>query len=583
MASTTALYTGLSGMQAHSRRLDVIGNNIANANTTAFKSSRLMFADQFYRTYNPGSAPNAEQGGSNPLQIGLGVTIAGTQRDFNPGSISATGDGRDLAIDGKGFFVVDRSGTQMFTRAGSFRQNAMNDLVTIDGDRVRGFGIDGNFNVIAGPLVDVNIPVGTMKLAEATRSVNFTGNLNADGAVATRGSSVRLGATDSTGLRLIPGATVPPPGGSLIAGNSLLVEVADPSALSTAMFAPGQVIEVRGAEKGHRTLPTERYQVTASSTVADLMAFLSAALGLNAAAGPNPDGEMPGVRLNPATGVLTVVGNTGTVNDLAVESTDIRLLDAGGALVRAPLHATKQVDADGEAVRTTFVVYDSLGTPVTVDLAMVLEGKSNGGTGWRYYLESPDNAGGALAIGTGLIGFDTQGQIQNAAGIPVQLNRAGTGAVSPLGFQLNLVSGADNVTALTSVQSVLAATYQDGAPLGVLSSFGVGADGVITGAFSNGLTRTLGQVALATFANQEGLVDRGNNLFSVGTNSGSPVITTPGSFGTGLIVGGALELSNVDLGQEFINMITTSTGYSASSRVIRTVDELMQQLLVIGR
>ena len=91
MSSTTALYTGLSGMQVNARRLEVIGNNIANANTTAFKSSRMLFADQFYRTYNTGSPPSTNSGGSNPVQVGLGVTVAGTQRDFNSGSISASG------------------------------------------------------------------------------------------------------------------------------------------------------------------------------------------------------------------------------------------------------------------------------------------------------------------------------------------------------------------------------------------------------------------------------------------------------------------------------------------------------------
>src|ERR1041385_3129425 len=129
MASTTALYTGLSGLTAHSRRPEVIGNNIANANTTAFKSSRLMFETQISRVFSNGSAPDTNFGGTDPFEVGLGVSIAGTQRDMNAGSITATGDPRDLAIDGKGFFIVDRSGQQLYTRAGSFRQNANNDLV----------------------------------------------------------------------------------------------------------------------------------------------------------------------------------------------------------------------------------------------------------------------------------------------------------------------------------------------------------------------------------------------------------------------------------------------------------------------
>src|SRR5262249_49743829 len=159
--------------------------------------------------------------------------------------------------------------------------------------------------------------------------------------------------------------------------------------------------------------------------------------------------------------------------------------------------------------------------------------------------------------------------LTSPAGVPISIDRAGSGAASPLDLTLHFGQGPDTVTALASDHSELAATSQDGAALGTLEAFGVSAEGVIVGSYSNGLTRTLGQVAIATFANQDGLVDDGNNLFRPGPNSGDPVVTTAGMFGTGQVVGGALELSNVDLGQEFINMILTSTGYTASSRVVR--------------
>src|SRR5690606_11960035 len=123
MASTTALFTGLSGLTAHSRALDVIGNNIANVNTTAFKSSRTMFAPAFSRTIKIGSEPGDTAGGSNPRQVGHGVTIAGVQRDFRGGTISPTGDPRDLAIEGEGMFVVGRGEDQFYTRAGAFRRD----------------------------------------------------------------------------------------------------------------------------------------------------------------------------------------------------------------------------------------------------------------------------------------------------------------------------------------------------------------------------------------------------------------------------------------------------------------------------
>ena len=125
--------------------------------------------------------------------------------------------------------------------------------------------------------------------------------------------------------------------------------------------------------------------------------------------------------------------------------------------------------------------------------------------------------------------------------------------------------------------------FQDGSPIGTLTNFSIGETGLITGAFTNGLTRSIGQVAVGKFSNPAGLVDVGNNIFSIGPNSGDPIVTSPLDFGTGRLIGGALELSNVDLSREFIDMIVTSTGYSASSRVIQTTDELIDQLLVLGR
>ena len=583
MASMTALFTGLSGMNANARRLDVIGNNIANANTTAFKSSRMLFSTQFSNTLSAGTAPATITGGTNPYQIGLGVQIAGTQRDFNGGSISATGDPRDLALQGKGFFIVDHGGTQLYTRAGSFRQNADNDLVDISGNRVMGYGVDSNFNVTPGVLRPLNIPVGTLTLAQATQNVRFAGNLKADGTPATSGASVVLGGSPTMGFGLIPSATVPANPGDAMETGSLLVEIADPLAAASPLFAPGQSIQVRNAEKGSRTIPTQEYSVTAGSTVQDLMDFFRDALGLNTSTGANPDGPTPGVALDPVTGKLTITGNTGTVNDLAIDSNDIRLLDASGNPVRSPFDATKGASATGESVRTTFVSYDSLGSPVVSDLSMVLESKSNAGTVWRYYVDSNDDSDPSPNVATGTLQFDTDGQLSNTAGVPIHIDRANTGAATTLDINMSFSQGSDVLTALASQESQIAATYQDGAPKGTLSAFGVGADGVIVGSFTNGMIRDLGQVAVATFANQEGLVDEGDNLFRVGANSGNAVVTSPGNFGTGQIVGGALELSNVDLGQEFINMILTSTGYTASSRVIRTADELLQQLMVLGR
>src|SRR5215467_9162493 len=115
MALTSTLYTGLSGLDVNQTRLNVVGNNIANANTVAFKSSRALFKPQFYATDAGGTPPSAEFGGTNPSQRGLGAQVATIEKDFSPGSIEPTGKPTDLAIDGTGFFVV-KGENQTYTR-----------------------------------------------------------------------------------------------------------------------------------------------------------------------------------------------------------------------------------------------------------------------------------------------------------------------------------------------------------------------------------------------------------------------------------------------------------------------------------
>lgn len=576
MASTVAMFTGLSGLNANARYLDVVGNNIANVNTTAYKSNRMLFASQFSRNLSLGSEPSDTNGGANPAQIGLGVTIAGTQRNFNTGSLSATGDNRDLAIEGDGMFIVTRGSNTYYTRAGAFRQDAANNLVTVTGERVQGYATDDNFEIVQGALTTLNIPVGQRRLAEATTTVSMTGNLRADGLLPSRGSLNDLGPlTDAVGGLPATAATV------LTALN------APGQPLGTLQFTLGQFIELNGVDKGGKQLPARRLEVTAGRTVQDLMNFIRDGLGIRTDVGLNPDGATPGVTLT-ATGQIRVVGNTGTANDLTILPANIRHLDSDGVTeYTSPFAITKSAAADGESVRTTFVVYDSLGNQVEADLTMVLDSRTGGnGTGWRYYASSRDNLTGTLALpgGTGVVQFDARGQLAlGTLPVAVTIDRTGSGADTPLSFSVNFRDERSQVTALADRRSDLANFFQDGIAVGTLTSYSVGQDGVITGAFSNGQTRTVGQVALAKFANPEGLVDIGNNLFGVGPASGNPLVTAPTSLGTGRIVGGSLELSNVDLAEEFINLIRASTGYSAASRVITTTDQLLQQLLVIGR
>src|SRR5690606_30689212 len=134
-----SLYSGISGLRSHQTMLDVTGNNIANVNTTAFKSSATQFQDTLSQLQRGAAGPQAEQGGTNPAQIGLGVQVAGLSTNFAQGSAQATGRSTDMMISGDGFFVTRSGGDQFYTRAGNFDLDAQGRLVTPDGGIVQGW------------------------------------------------------------------------------------------------------------------------------------------------------------------------------------------------------------------------------------------------------------------------------------------------------------------------------------------------------------------------------------------------------------------------------------------------------------
>jgi flagellar hook protein FlgE len=586
MASTTSLFTGLSGLVANSRRLDVIGNNISNVNTTAFKSTRMAFSPSFSRSFSLGSSPSATTGGSNPSQIGLGVTVASTQRNFNNGPIGGTGVATDVAIEGDGFFIVDSAGAQNYTRAGNFLRNPQNDMVTQTGARVLGYAVNEQFNIEDGNLAPISIPIGTLTVAEATRSVNFNGNLNAGGAIATTGTVLegRAWFTDAA-------LTVPVTAATNITTTDIYMSNGlGGSLLAFDSTSNPKLITFNNFEKGGKSIEATTFAFNGTAvagaqgfgnTLGDLADFMEDILGLdnsNVGANSNLGGS---VNIN-AGGQLVITGNEGTAQSIGPDSVSITVSGAGSGLAQ-PLQLNRTADADGESVRTSFIVYDSLGTGVTIDLTFVLQATTiSGGTTWQMVAESDDTAAMNRIIGLAEVTFDNAGRFASASNQTLTLIRD-NGAVSPMQLTLDLESETYGVSSLADQGSSLAAVFQDGSPIGTLSNFSIGEDGRISGSFTNGLTRTIGQIAIAKFTNPEGLVDLGDNLFGSGPNSGTAFVTRPREFGTGRLVGSALEQSNVDLSQEFINMILASTGFSAASRVITTTDELITQLLALGR
>ena len=506
MGLTTALFNSLSGMIANSQAINVAGNNIANSNTTGFKASRAAFETQISQTISNGSAPKAELGGTNPVQVGFGTRIASVTRNFESGSLQPTGINTDLAIEGSGLFALTLNGQTRYTRDGSFTLDTNFDLVNADGGLVQGFGVDSDFQVIGGVVQPINIPVGLLTLAQATESVQFSGNLDAGGDSATVGTVITSDPIYSDGAATVP-ATAADALTSLFDGGG------------SPLFALNDVIAFSGARKGGSTLPNHIFEVgptnttgsdTNGTTLQDLMDFFKDVLGI--------DTSVSGGLSVTVAGELRIEGNTGTSNDIEFEDGDVIINQATSPTL--PFALTKQVTADGESVRTTFVAFDSLGNPLTIDMSVVLEDKTVQGTKWRVYVQSEEDTDLDRVLGAGIAEFDTSGQLITTTDLDFMIDRANTGAFSPQQISVVFSDPDGAVSALAATSSEVLAFSQDGLPIGTLEGFGVGEDGTIAGVFSNGLLRDLGRITLAQFANPQGLEDVGGNLFRVTVSSG---------------------------------------------------------------
>ncbi|GIW76184.1 MAG: hypothetical protein KatS3mg104_1247 [Phycisphaerae bacterium] len=570
MALTSALFTGLSGLNVNQTRLNVVGNNIANANTVAFKSSRALFAPQFYVTDRAGGPPNADFGGANPSQRGLGATVTAIEKDFSQGTLETTGKLTDLAIDGNGFFIIEGEELR-YTRDGAFTLNANNQLVTQRGDYVMGYAADENGTIIEGQLTRLSTPTDSIMQAQPTSRVTMQGNLNPDGDLST-GASVL---TSPTTIDI--GTGLPPTTATLLSNVSLDG--------STPLFngTTPDTLTIEGT-KGGRTLSELSFELTPTSTVQDLLDFINQGLQIKTDE-PGPPGFPPGATLLP-DGRITIIGQPGTENALSLSGTGFRSTNPAMTLSFAPDATSNPV---GESVTTSFEVYDSLGTPVSVNVTAYLVSKDDTGSTWNFIASSPENTraqtfvpGGTgptayygAIISSGTLKFDTEGTLIETTGANITLDRSDTGAVPAQNVTLDFSA----LTGLSANKSSLVMDNQDGFATGTINGFGISPDGIITGTYSNGQNKVLGRLAIAQFDNPAGLIDEGGNVFAPGGNSGTPIISGPLEFNGGAIRSGTLELSNVDLSREFINMIISSTGFTAASRVISTSDQLLTELL----
>jgi flagellar hook protein FlgE len=359
-------------------------------------------------------------------------------------------------------------------------------------------------------------------------------------------------------------------GGAAASASTRLTDLVNTSGIP--LFSTGDELVIEGSKGGISTGESVFVVGADGDTLGDLAAFLQDAFGIDASAATGT----PSVRVE--NGTLVVESNLGQIN--AIELSQSSIVNRTGP-ISSPFEFTTAASAVGQGVTTTFAVYDSLGNQVDVRLRAVVESKSDAGITWRYYAESLGDSDASPLLGTGTITFDPNGQFVSATGTDIQIDRAGSGAGTPVAFTLDF-SGLNGLAAPDG-SSELIMDSQNGAPVGVLTNYSIGRDGIVTGVHSNQQEQVLGQIALATFINEEGLVALSENTFVPGPNSGGPTITAPLTLTAGAVISGALEQSNVEIAREFITLITAATGISAASRVVRAADEMLQELLLVTR
>jgi flagellar hook protein FlgE len=561
MGLTSALNTSLIGLSLNETSIDVLGNNIANAGTNGFKGSQVRFQTQLSRTLTIGSRPTVTNGGTNPRQIGLGASVAVISKDFTQGSVANSTSPSDLAIQGDGFFVLEGSNGRAYTRNGNFSLNSASQLINDQGMFVQGYGVDSDYNLVRTQVQNLQIPLGESNVAQRTTALQLSGALLPIGPLGDRGTQILTEAmTDASSSA--PAVT-----------TSLLSDIQN--AGGNNLFTVGETLQF-SPRKGGRSIEPQTLEVTATTTVADLMAMMENTLGIQSGGGIANDagtGAQPGLSLT--GGQIQIVGNAGTVNAIGFTSGD---LTSNGTVV--PFSTTTPQDAVGESTSTDFVVYDSLGQPITVRMTAVLENRTTNATTYRYFLESAEDSRANIAVAQGTLTFDSEGRVTEGGEATFSLERQDSAAVSPMQITMDL----SQLSGISTVQagSRLNLTWQNGSSPGTLQSFVIDEGGVINGIYDNGLIRTLGQVVVARFPNPGGLIEDGSTTFKEGVSSGSPSIVSPGTFGAGTIRAGAIELSNTDIGRNLVDLIVASTNYRGNARVISSVQQLVDELLMLG-
>jgi len=637
----SSLFAGVSGLRNHMVRMNLVGNNIANINTVGFKTARVTFREALVQTLRGAGRPVGTQGGTNPVQLGLGMSVSSIDNLFAQGGLETTGVLTDLAIQGAGFFILSDGVAEYYTRAGAFGMDANSNLVnTANGMYVQGkmANSDGSIPATAA-LGNIMLPFGQQDPARGTTSIQLANNLNATAT----DSAATLISNGTTNIDAVTGMAIDGAGGS---HELTIVGVQPTNSNFSGTNATGNPLQIsdtlgslgvddaglaanfRIAVDGGVSTPVTG--LTTTSTVADLIASINAIQGVTASL---DGGEIKLVRDFAGDGAIynvamvcdAVAGNTSIVRRIFDTTADSATINSGTA--------------------HTFVVTDTFTptgeiqlAPVNLDVSInetsgLVTGITGLGGGGVAIISSSQIAAGTAIINTAetqhatsITVFDSQGgkhtvvftftkrltpntwkwEVTTAgmeemrSGFKGQVTFTDMGALASYTFDdlsnslmidpnngaaimnIKLFPGTggeyDGLTGFSAAFTAITKN-QDGYGMGMLDKISIDESGTITGIFTNGISRTLAQILLADFNNQGGLLKVGETMYQASANSGDAVKGVAGATINASLTSGALESSNVDLAQEFTDVIIAQRGFQANARVISTSDQMLNELV----
>ena len=677
-----AMFSGVSGLKGHQTRMDVVGNNIANVNTTGFKASRVTFADMISQNLSGAAAPNGTLGGVNPKQIGLGMSVASTDLIYTNGSVQQTGKNTDVAISrGNGLFVVSKGDQKYYTRNGAFEFDAQGNLtIPSTGLYVQGYMASGGEVTPSGEnTTKIQIPAGKSMEASSTISASYTKNLNAttpgydvanilvkyaDGTSGTTNSYTptetgKLVLTMSTGRKIYLDSSAPAQTvGSAATGTLYTSTISNVTATTT-----GKVDAVLSLDPANSASPKAITGVTVPIIRTGATAFDSGTYAYGDAY--NISGKITGIVSSPPSDVKLTLDANNTISPGAVVTVTVpkptsftykigdtytgqlkitsltpqagatvTTADGNSAILSAPIPAITSAaatyahtgGAPGEGTITAITresTYEYGGKKVSTISLNTKTGTSIGGLIGKEYNRNDtfypsvttlvtvyDSLGAAhsvpvvftkssnnkwtMSLGTGGDTYsitEKDGTTTNVTLTKSDLNFDTTGAYLSGSASLNLTYG--NGAAAQQVSMNLAAVTQyagtstisatsDGNAAGTLSSVSIDSSGVITGTYTNNVRRVEAQIAMAQFNNPSGLTKMGGNLYQESNNSGTRTVSGAADIGTELTTS-ALEMSNVDIADQFSDMIITQRGFQSNSKIITVSDEMLETLINMKR